>query len=50
VRFVQEFSYREVAEVLGCPAGTVMSRLARARALLRKSFPSHSVTCHKGEP
>jgi RNA polymerase sigma-70 factor (ECF subfamily) len=38
LRFVQDFSYREVAEVLGCPAGTVMSRLARARALLRKEL------------
>jgi len=32
---LQELSYREIAEVLGCPVGTVMSRLARGRALLR---------------
>jgi RNA polymerase sigma-70 factor, ECF subfamily len=38
LRFVEGFSYRDVADVLGCPAGTVMSRLARARALLRKSL------------
>ena len=32
---LEEFSYAEVADILGIPVGTVMSRLSRARAGLK---------------
>ncbi len=35
LRDIEGFSYRELSEVLGCPMGTIMSRLARARARFR---------------
>jgi RNA polymerase sigma-70 factor (ECF subfamily) len=44
LRCVEGFSYRDVAEIVGCPAGTVMSRLARARALLKKSLGARDGT------
>lgn len=38
LRCVFGFSYRDLAQILGCPAGTVMSRLARARTILRREL------------
>jgi RNA polymerase sigma-70 factor, ECF subfamily len=39
---VEGYPYRDVAEMLGVPVGTVMSRLHRARVLLRKRLAAYA--------
>ena len=39
---VEGFSYKEIAEIVGVPSGTVMSRLHRGRKLLRSSLAQYA--------
>jgi RNA polymerase sigma-70 factor (ECF subfamily) len=38
LREINELSYREIAAIVGAPVSTVMSRLARGRAMLREAW------------
>jgi RNA polymerase sigma-70 factor (ECF subfamily) len=38
LRAIEEMTYEDIAAVTGVPVGTVMSRLSRARSLLRKTL------------
>ena len=49
LREMNYLSYKEIAEVAGVPVGTVMSRLARARAMLRSAWNAGE-TVQSGRP
>ncbi len=40
---IQGFSYKEIAEIIGCPVGTVMSRLFRGRRILQKLLYEYAI-------
>jgi RNA polymerase sigma-70 factor (ECF subfamily) len=41
---LQDYSYKEIAEIMNCPIGTVMSRLFRGRKLLREFLEKYKNT------
>ena len=41
---VEGYSYKEIADIVGVPAGTVMSRLHRGRKLLRESLAEYAMS------
>jgi RNA polymerase sigma factor (sigma-70 family) len=47
---IEELSYREIADVVGIPVGTVMSRLARGRRLLRSLLSETHAEGRDGHP
>jgi RNA polymerase sigma-70 factor (ECF subfamily) len=48
LRELEEMTYQDVARVVGVPIGTVMSRLSRARALLRKALAAETAPATPG--
>ncbi len=47
--YLKEFSYREIADILEIPLGTVMSRLARGKQRLKTAMLKHSDRAAVGE-
>jgi RNA polymerase sigma-70 factor (ECF subfamily) len=49
---VEEFAYKDAAEILSIPIGTVMSRLSRGRKLLREQLAdvAQAYGVNKGQP
>lgn len=44
--YLEEHSYSEIAEILSIPIGTVMSRIARGRDILRKALEDKPAALH----
>ena len=50
LREMNNLSYQEIAQVAGVPVGTVMSRLARARAMLRAAWNADETSAKRPGP
>ena len=40
---LQDFAYKEIAEIMACPIGTVMSRLYRGRRMLQQELREYAI-------
>ena len=45
LKTMENFSYKEIAEILEIPFGTVMTHLSRGRAKLRKELTDYAYRC-----
>ena len=45
---LEDLSYREIADIMECPAGTVMSRLYRGRRMLQKQLSDYATQPQAG--
>jgi RNA polymerase sigma-70 factor (ECF subfamily) len=46
---LEDLSYKEIADIMECPAGTVMSRLYRGRRMLQKMLSDYASKAAAGE-
>jgi RNA polymerase sigma-70 factor, ECF subfamily len=46
---LEDLSYKEIADIMECPAGTVMSRLYRGRRMLQKILSDYAAATADGE-
>lgn len=47
---LEDLSYKEIAEIMECPAGTVMSRLFRGRRMLQKQLADYGAAAEPAAP
>jgi RNA polymerase sigma-70 factor, ECF subfamily len=47
---LEDLSYKEIAEIMECPAGTVMSRLFRGRKMLQKQLADYGADAEPAAP
>jgi RNA polymerase sigma-70 factor (ECF subfamily) len=48
--YLENYSYREIADVLDVPTGTIMSRLSRGKAMLREMLMDEAGRAGRNDP